>query len=211
MPQLSPQVRIFALVAALAAVGAALAMFTLGRGSTEPAAVAPPAGRAAGCTDEAGRTEDPGVEDPGVQGSSAEGSSGQAGRAARKGRREAEAAPGRRSAAEESAARAERPPARRRRRPALARDRRRLSLRSRAPASTSSQSTRRAPAQQLGGAGFVALNVLEEKTAKPLLDELGTLEDPSLLVVKRPGEIALRMSGFVDRDTVAQAAANASS
>lgn len=63
----------------------------------------------------------------------------------------------------------------------------------------------------LGGAGFVALNVLEEKTAKPLLAKLGTLEDPSLLVVKRPGEVALRLSGFVDRDTVAQAAANASS
>lgn len=63
----------------------------------------------------------------------------------------------------------------------------------------------------LGGAGFVALNVLEEKTAKPLLVKLGTLEDPSVLVVKRPGEVALRLSGFVDRDTVAQAAANASS
>ena len=63
----------------------------------------------------------------------------------------------------------------------------------------------------LGGAGFVALNVLDEKTAKPLLEKLGTLEDPSLLVVKRPGEVALRLSGFVDRDTVAQAAATASS
>jgi hypothetical protein len=63
----------------------------------------------------------------------------------------------------------------------------------------------------LGGAGFVALNVLDEKTAKPLLEKLGTLEDPSLLVVKRPGEVALQLSGFVDRDTVAQAAATASS
>jgi hypothetical protein len=63
----------------------------------------------------------------------------------------------------------------------------------------------------LGGAGFVALNVLEEKTARPLLEKLGTLEDPSLLVLKRPGKVALRISGFVDRDTVAQAAANASS
>jgi hypothetical protein len=30
-------------------------------------------------------------------------------------------------------------------------------------------------------------------------------------VVKRPGEVALQLSGFVDRDTVAQAAATASS
>ena len=63
----------------------------------------------------------------------------------------------------------------------------------------------------LGGAGFVALNVLDEKTAKPLLAKLGTLEDPSLLVIRRPGDVTLRISGFVDRDTVAQAAATASS
>jgi hypothetical protein len=62
----------------------------------------------------------------------------------------------------------------------------------------------------LGGAGFVALDVLDEKIAKLLLEKLGTLEDHSLLVIKRPGEIALRISGFVDRDTVAQAAASAS-
>jgi len=63
----------------------------------------------------------------------------------------------------------------------------------------------------LGGAGFVALDVLDEKIAKSLLAKLGTVEDPSLLVIKRPGEVAVRMSGFVDRDTVAQAAASASS
>lgn len=63
----------------------------------------------------------------------------------------------------------------------------------------------------LGGAGFVALNVLEESTARPLLEKLGTLEDPSLLIVKRPGEIAVKLNGFVDRDTVAQAAATAAS
>jgi hypothetical protein len=30
-----------------------------------------------------------------------------------------------------------------------------------------------------------------------------------VLVVKRPGEVAIELAGFVDRETVAQAAANA--
>ena len=64
---------------------------------------------------------------------------------------------------------------------------------------------------ELAGVGYLALNVLNEGVARSLLQKLGTLEDPSLLVIKRPGEVALRMSGFVDRDTVAQAAATASS
>jgi hypothetical protein len=35
------------------------------------------------------------------------------------------------------------------------------------------------------------------------------LPDPGLLVYARPATLAVRMNGFVDRDTVAQAAANA--
>ena len=63
---------------------------------------------------------------------------------------------------------------------------------------------------KLAGVGYLALNVLNEGVARSLLRKLGTLEDPSLIVVRRGGEVALRMNGFVDRDTVAQAAANAS-
>ena len=62
---------------------------------------------------------------------------------------------------------------------------------------------------KLGGAGFLALDVLDEGTARALLTKLESLQDPSVLVVKRSGEIALELSGFVDRETVAQAAANA--
>jgi hypothetical protein len=62
---------------------------------------------------------------------------------------------------------------------------------------------------KLGGAGFLALDVLDEGTARALLTKLEDLQDPSVLVVKRSGEIALELSGFVDRETVAQAAANA--
>jgi hypothetical protein len=63
---------------------------------------------------------------------------------------------------------------------------------------------------KLGGVGYLALNVLNEEVAHALLTKLGRVEDPSLLVLKRSGEVALQLSGFVDRQTVAQAAANAS-
>ena len=64
---------------------------------------------------------------------------------------------------------------------------------------------------KLGGAGFLALNVLNEGVARSLLAKLDSVQDPSVLVVNRSGEVALELAGFVDRETVAQAAANASS
>lgn len=64
---------------------------------------------------------------------------------------------------------------------------------------------------RLGGAGFLTLNVLDESVARALLTKLEGVQDPSVVVVKRSGEIALELNGFVDRETVAQAAANASS
>jgi hypothetical protein len=62
-----------------------------------------------------------------------------------------------------------------------------------------------------GGAGYLALNVLNERVARALLSKLGSIRDPSLLVLKQRGEIALTLNGFADRETVAQAAANAAS
>jgi hypothetical protein len=64
---------------------------------------------------------------------------------------------------------------------------------------------------KLGGAGFLALNVLNERVARALLTKLATATEPSLLILKRSGEVALELNGFVDRETVAQAALNASS
>jgi hypothetical protein len=64
---------------------------------------------------------------------------------------------------------------------------------------------------KLGGAGYLALNVLNEDVAHALLTKLSVLADPGVLVLKRSGEVALELAGFVDRETVAQAAANASS
>jgi hypothetical protein len=63
---------------------------------------------------------------------------------------------------------------------------------------------------KLSGAGFVALNVLNEGVARSLLAKVTTVQDPSVLVVTRAGTVALELGGFVDRETVAQAAANAS-
>ena len=58
-------------------------------------------------------------------------------------------------------------------------------------------------------AGFVPLDVLRQRQAGLLLRQLGVLPDPAVLVYRRPGDIVARFDGFADRDTVAQAAANA--
>ena len=62
---------------------------------------------------------------------------------------------------------------------------------------------------KLGGAGYLALNVLNERVAHALLAKLDGPKEPSVLVFKHSGEVALALEGFVDRETVAQAAANA--
>jgi hypothetical protein len=62
---------------------------------------------------------------------------------------------------------------------------------------------------KLGGVGYLALNVLNEGVAHALLTKLDAVRDPSVLVLTRSGAVALQLNGFVDRETVAQAAANA--
>jgi hypothetical protein len=69
----------------------------------------------------------------------------------------------------------------------------------------------------LAGAGFVALNVADEKIVSPLSSLLTgaptaadrVLDGPAVLVFQRPRTLFVRLNGFADRDTVAQAAANA--
>jgi hypothetical protein len=69
----------------------------------------------------------------------------------------------------------------------------------------------------LAGAGFVSLNVGNEKIVAPLTSLLTgaqtaadrVLDDPSVLVFQRPKSLFVRFNGFTDRDTVAQAATNA--
>ena len=59
------------------------------------------------------------------------------------------------------------------------------------------------------GAGFVAMNVLDRKQGGLLAAKLGVLEAPAVLVYGRPDALFVQLEGFADRETVAQAAANA--
>jgi hypothetical protein len=67
------------------------------------------------------------------------------------------------------------------------------------------------------GAGFVALNVADEKVAAPLTSLLTggataadrVLDDPAVLVFQAPRALFVRLNGYNDRETVAQAATNA--
>ena len=59
------------------------------------------------------------------------------------------------------------------------------------------------------GVGFVALDVLNEGQSRALTKMLGVLDDPSVLVFRRPSELVVHFSGFADMQTVLQAARNA--
>lgn len=59
------------------------------------------------------------------------------------------------------------------------------------------------------GAGFVAINVGDDRAAKGMSSFAGPVSSPSMLVVKRPGKIVTRMEGTVDTTVVSQAAHNA--
>jgi cell wall-associated NlpC family hydrolase len=59
------------------------------------------------------------------------------------------------------------------------------------------------------GAGFLAVDVLDQKQASPFTTAYGVLQDPTTLFFKRPGKLALKLVGYADHDTIAQAARNA--
>jgi hypothetical protein len=63
---------------------------------------------------------------------------------------------------------------------------------------------------RLAGAGFVPLDVLSTADVGKLTEKLGLLPDPGVLVYVRPGTLAARINGFADKETIAQAAHNAS-
>jgi hypothetical protein len=58
-------------------------------------------------------------------------------------------------------------------------------------------------------AGFLRVDVLDAHQATPFTKAYGVLQDPTLLLFKRPGTLAFKLAGFADHDTVAQAAKNA--
>ena len=59
------------------------------------------------------------------------------------------------------------------------------------------------------GAGFVAINVLHQRSGTTILRKLGVFNTPAVLVVHRPYRIDSEFNDFVDRDVVAQAVAEA--
>lgn len=64
-------------------------------------------------------------------------------------------------------------------------------------------------AAKLVNAGFVAVNVLQKSEVEALSERYQLLSDPAVLVFRRPGDLVTQFTGFVDRETVAQAAQSA--
>lgn len=63
---------------------------------------------------------------------------------------------------------------------------------------------------QLAGASFASVDVTKDEVDALNL-RYGVIQDPAVLVLRPPGDLVVRIDGFADRDTVAQAAANAAS
>jgi hypothetical protein len=63
---------------------------------------------------------------------------------------------------------------------------------------------------QRAGSSFVAIDVRKNGVAS-LNAQYGVIQDPAVLVLRPPGSLVVRIDGFADRDTVAQAAVNAAS
>jgi hypothetical protein len=59
------------------------------------------------------------------------------------------------------------------------------------------------------GAGFLAVNLYDERKANAVVKFVGTSDTPAILVVRRPGVVVTHIGGFVDAEIVAQAAQNA--
>jgi hypothetical protein len=57
--------------------------------------------------------------------------------------------------------------------------------------------------------GFVNLDVRNQRPGIAILHKLGIVDTPAVLVVKRPGVIYADFKGFIDRDVVEQAVADA--
>jgi thiol:disulfide interchange protein len=70
------------------------------------------------------------------------------------------------------------------------------------------RSEAQAGAQEMN-AGYVAIDVFHQRSGTAILHKLGVVDTPEILVVRRPGTITSQFKGFVDRDVVAQAVADA--
>jgi hypothetical protein len=61
------------------------------------------------------------------------------------------------------------------------------------------------------GSSFVPVDVRDNGDVDSLNAKYGVLQDPAVLVLRPPGSLVVRIDGFADRETVAQAALNAAS
>ena len=211
MEKLSPQVRIFALVAALAAVGGLLFVFTAGRGSAaEPEVAAPPVAAVVAKQAKASAVHKTAATKAKAPAAKAQATKAQATKA------QATKAKGAKAPAPAKAVPKKVVP----KIPptgfpvavdrALARHK--VVVVSLVVPGSHVDELAAGEAKagaKLGGAGYLALNVLNERVAHAVLAKLDGLKEPSLLVLTRTGEVTLALEGFVDRETVAQAAANA--
>jgi thiol:disulfide interchange protein len=57
--------------------------------------------------------------------------------------------------------------------------------------------------------GYVHIDVFHQQPGTAILRKLGVVDTPEVLIIRRPGVIISQFKGFVDRDVVAQAAAEA--
>jgi hypothetical protein len=62
---------------------------------------------------------------------------------------------------------------------------------------------------QASRAGFVRINAYRQADIAPLESRLNLGGNPALIVMKRPADVAIQIDGFVDRDTIVQAVADA--
>jgi hypothetical protein len=63
---------------------------------------------------------------------------------------------------------------------------------------------------EIAGSSFVPIDV-RTNGVDSLNARYGVIQDPAVLVLRPPGSLVVRIEGFADRDTVAQAAVNAAS
>ena len=63
---------------------------------------------------------------------------------------------------------------------------------------------------ELAGSSFVPVDV-RKHGVDSLNARYGVIQDPAVLVLRPPGSLVVRIDGFADRDTVAQAAVDAAS
>jgi hypothetical protein len=58
-------------------------------------------------------------------------------------------------------------------------------------------------------AGFLRVDVLNQRQALPFMKAYGVLQDPTLLFFVRPGKLVHKLYGFADHETISQAVINA--